>query len=491
MNSARMIAMLAGLLALLAAPVPAAACGGDCDASCHVTVDEIVTMVELALHGGTAGCANGDANGDGTIDVGEIIVAINEALVGCTCRPPAVCGNGWVDDGEDCDDGGICIGGNRSGTTCASDDDCGLDQDGVCVGGPNDLRGCAHDIDCPDGTCRRCKPFGGDGCSASCTIETTLPFSLRTEMSTALGEPDAGTCAGDPTSPLTCHHDADCTGSGDFVSGICSRGSTAAIFSFVVDFPAALSGELPLVVGQAGDDGLVPVAIRADDVDLQRSDVGDALACVCPRVAVGATCGGLVFHRDGTPASSCTEEFPGAVPCPADLPCTAIHGPGNAGSGWIGCQGLAPESAELAIDCQPQSAASLQPAVILAREYGGPGTAYVTVSTAIGIAPGPCAGERQASGPDGQYCTDDDPAQARGSLLQVPFVTGAATTTVHNAGGFPNAPLGPYTARGAAFTCDARELGSTTGAVLAGGYAACDQTTIHDFAALLKLAADP
>ena len=49
-----------------------------------VTVDEILTMVNIAL-GNTpvADCVAGDRNGDGTITVDEILAAVNNALSGC------------------------------------------------------------------------------------------------------------------------------------------------------------------------------------------------------------------------------------------------------------------------------------------------------------------------------------------------------------------------------------------------------------------------
>ncbi len=63
---------------------PGAGCVGDCNGDNAVTVDEIVTMVNLALNGGTAGCSAGDGNHDGVITVDEIVTAVNNALNGCT-----------------------------------------------------------------------------------------------------------------------------------------------------------------------------------------------------------------------------------------------------------------------------------------------------------------------------------------------------------------------------------------------------------------------
>jgi hypothetical protein len=69
------------------APTP---CPGDCSADVEVTVDELITCVNLAL--GTAdveACPPCDVDGDGSVTIDEIIAAVNAALVGCP-MPPAV-----------------------------------------------------------------------------------------------------------------------------------------------------------------------------------------------------------------------------------------------------------------------------------------------------------------------------------------------------------------------------------------------------------------
>ncbi|GIW46008.1 MAG: hypothetical protein KatS3mg077_3290 [Candidatus Binatia bacterium] len=59
-------------------------CAGDCDQSRAVTIEELVTMVNIALELAPASvCRAGDANGDGSITVEEIILAVNRALGGC------------------------------------------------------------------------------------------------------------------------------------------------------------------------------------------------------------------------------------------------------------------------------------------------------------------------------------------------------------------------------------------------------------------------
>lgn len=59
-------------------------CTGDCNANQQVTVDEILTMVNIALgNAGVPACPPGDANGDGHVTVDEILAAVNNALSGC------------------------------------------------------------------------------------------------------------------------------------------------------------------------------------------------------------------------------------------------------------------------------------------------------------------------------------------------------------------------------------------------------------------------
>jgi hypothetical protein len=65
-------------------PASPTTCEGDCSSDRHVTVDEILTMVNIAL-GNTPllNCEAGDANHDGQITVDEILTAVNNALNGC------------------------------------------------------------------------------------------------------------------------------------------------------------------------------------------------------------------------------------------------------------------------------------------------------------------------------------------------------------------------------------------------------------------------
>ncbi len=72
-----------------ATPTPVATCAGDCNGDGEVTVDEILTMVNIALGSGSvADCLAGDVNGDGEITVDEIVTAVGNALNGCAPATP-------------------------------------------------------------------------------------------------------------------------------------------------------------------------------------------------------------------------------------------------------------------------------------------------------------------------------------------------------------------------------------------------------------------
>jgi bacillolysin len=62
---------------------PAPTCVGDCSGDGSVTIDELLSMVNLALGNPGAACAAGDANGDGQITINEILMAVNAALSAC------------------------------------------------------------------------------------------------------------------------------------------------------------------------------------------------------------------------------------------------------------------------------------------------------------------------------------------------------------------------------------------------------------------------
>ena len=59
-------------------------CIGDCNGGGGVTIDELITMVNIALGAGNLSqCETGDVDHSGTIEINEIIAAVNNALSGC------------------------------------------------------------------------------------------------------------------------------------------------------------------------------------------------------------------------------------------------------------------------------------------------------------------------------------------------------------------------------------------------------------------------
>jgi hypothetical protein len=63
---------------------PPTVCGGDCDGDGRVTVDELITGVNIAL--GLAAvdrCPPFDTGGDGAVSVAELVAAVSTSLAGC------------------------------------------------------------------------------------------------------------------------------------------------------------------------------------------------------------------------------------------------------------------------------------------------------------------------------------------------------------------------------------------------------------------------
>jgi hypothetical protein len=59
-------------------------CVGDCNGDVQVTIDELLTAINIAL--GTApltACPRADADGDGTVTIDDLLVAVSNALNGC------------------------------------------------------------------------------------------------------------------------------------------------------------------------------------------------------------------------------------------------------------------------------------------------------------------------------------------------------------------------------------------------------------------------
>jgi len=141
-------------------------CIGDCNADDGVTINELITMVNIAL--GTANvtaCTAGDANGDGAITISEIIIAVNRALTGCTDAAQACGGIA----GPPCGTGEVC---DRRDPTCSVGD-----LAGTCVPGP---------FPCPSGGEPVC------GCDAVTYANDCTRLSAGAPLE------HAGACAGGP-----------------------------------------------------------------------------------------------------------------------------------------------------------------------------------------------------------------------------------------------------------------------------------------------------
>ncbi len=76
------IAILVGLTLALVATRAGAVCAGDCGGDGLVTINELISGVNIAL--GTAGqCASFDTNNDGMVVINELVAAVANALNGC------------------------------------------------------------------------------------------------------------------------------------------------------------------------------------------------------------------------------------------------------------------------------------------------------------------------------------------------------------------------------------------------------------------------
>ena len=85
-------------------PGPPVICVGDCKGNGTVTIEELITMVTIALGSASvSACTAGDANGDGAITITEIIAAVNAALNGCATS--TLCGGSA---GVPCEAAAVC-----------------------------------------------------------------------------------------------------------------------------------------------------------------------------------------------------------------------------------------------------------------------------------------------------------------------------------------------------------------------------------------------
>jgi hypothetical protein len=442
-----------------------AVCDADCNGNGTVTVNEVVVLTDVIL--GTAessACPSGIPSGTAT--VATAVSGVNNALNGCPAA--AVCGDGITQSGEECDPGSMCIGNDMAGTACATDTDCCPGGDCTNVGGVCDTFGqkgpqgtiprkvCTDDSECGGAKCIRCKSFGGNGCAVNCTTEMVSRIKL------VPGQLQSG-----DIKPGT---------SGAFVHGD----------PFMV--PLTLNGINTLLTGsEPSANGVIPITQRPSGVDLARIPIS-TLSCACVRGTVYMTCGGTQYEQDGfTPSTDCTSD---ASVCAGKKPCVAVSGPGNSGEGAIGCTGLASASYEIQQDAGGEMCPveltmcpNAGPAFYTPGAAGPAGSQILAAASQIGTtttASPLCSGNDPSTyGPDGQFCTDDDPLTPdtiRGLPSIVTLVSGTATVELDNVNGIPDDNLGPYDISGNVVSCEDIAAGNSTGAAQAGAFTAAGET---------------
>lgn len=193
------------------------------------------------------------------------------------------------------------------------------------------------------------------------------------------------------------------------------------------------------------------------------------------------TCGGTLFEADGiTPSADCTPSFTaGARVCAGKNPCAPVHGYGNSASGTIGCGGLDGVDVGYTQDCNAAIGQTPAPAILSIGGSGPAGSARLLNTATIGVVIGLCFGTGDAYGPDGQFCTADDPLSSQGTPSTLPLTTGSASGVVVNANNSLGLSIGPFSMHGTTFNCDDLASGKASGNVV-GVFPACDQPTAGD-----------
>ncbi len=242
-----------------------------------------------------------------------------------------------------------------------------------------------------------CRTFGGDGCTANCTAETTqvtVPVALRS--ATGLTEPPP------------------------FLVQATGFLSPAGLHAARV--PVALRSTQTFILGKPRA-GNIPVAVPAASIDSQPTPIS-VLACACVRNPEFQTCGGTLFDEHGSPSVACTAGFAAPADCAAVglPPCTAVHGPANAASGFVSCDGLRPLDLFVWQDSNTAGAGENgRPQRTFRHSAGGPGSVLLACVRAVGVQAGGCEA----------FCTaDSNPTATRGVPSAFLFTTGQACSQV-------------------------------------------------------------
>ncbi len=468
-------AAVALALTLAVAPSAArAACLGDCNNDGDVVVSELVSVTTIGLgQAAVSTCPNADPDKTGDVGIVEIVGSLDHALKDDCPAVEAKCGNGAVETGEECDPGGVCIGGPNAGDPCMAESDC--QGQGVCPIGDNAFGACDTNDDCPDkltgsssGPCVHCRVFGNrripdstDTCASNCTKETDVVFPYVPGRKGTLARPS-----------------------------IIKGTSGAVVNGDPLVIPLPLTGQQTLTIGKERN-GTIPLIIKTDAIQLPRIPVGTAttsIACACVRGVAEKRCGGVVFLKDskfcnggtnvnapctediqcpgditqGNPAVCsrnsplCTEGFADAVAtCPADKKCAFILGEGNSGAGLVNCEGgPGIPGIDFTISQDGGGENGTPGIVMLNRDensVGGPNSAFIVATTAIAQITPTCQGTAAAYGADHEFCKDpltgidDDPPSGRGNLPPpAPSTTGKATALITNFNKSDGETNGPF-----------------------------------------------
>lgn len=134
------------LIVLLACSLPAgalaqSACGGDCRGDGRVTIDELITAVNIALGRTTTAitpCPGLDRDASGEVAIDELVTAVAFSMSGCPTPTPTATPR---PDGLDCIGGAQCVSTHCVNGVCCAQEQCPTGEfcaagSGVCTGGP-------------------------------------------------------------------------------------------------------------------------------------------------------------------------------------------------------------------------------------------------------------------------------------------------------------------------------------------------------------------
>jgi hypothetical protein len=249
----------------------------------------------------------------------------------------------------------------------------------------------------------------------------------------------------------------------------------------ILTIPLPLVGSQTMLVGKQTADGKVGAVIKADTVNRPAIPVS-TIACACIRGVAAKTCGGTIFEKDGLQTTDCTPVFTaGDSVCTGKKPCAFVHGAGNSASGFVYCNaGVSGIDYIMTQDSGGSSGVAGPPVIVFPGTNAPAGSALIANTQAIGTVVGSCMGTDPAYGPDGQFCTTDDPASSRGTPSTAPWTTGTACARIDNANATDEDTIGPFSISGNPFSCSALASGSASGAGLAGAFTTLNQPTTGD-----------